>query len=82
MLLRHPPQRRLGFVRRRRLTMRAGRRRRRIIEFAGGWLTKAARKAVLKGYRVLRGPLFVTGADADGDVGVPGGVRAVWWGRG
>ena len=25
----------------------------------GGWLTKAARKAVLKSYRVLRGPFFV-----------------------
>lgn len=27
---------------------------------------------MLKGYRVLRGPFFVAGADADGDVGVPG----------
>jgi hypothetical protein len=30
-------------------------------------------KAVLKGYRVLRGPFFVADAEADGDVGVPGG---------
>ena len=27
---------------------------------------------MLKGYRVLRGPFFVSGAEADGDVGVPG----------
>ena len=30
---------------------------------------------------VLRGPFFVSGADADGDVGVPVGMQAVWWGR-
>ena len=28
-------------------------------------------EAVLKGYRVLRSPFFVSGAEADGDVGVP-----------
>ena len=27
---------------------------------------------MLKGYRVLRGPFFVSGGVADGDVGVPG----------
>ena len=51
----------------------------------GGWLTKAARKAVLKGYRVLRGPLFVaalmptaTSAFRE-ECGPCGGDGAEWW---
>ena len=36
---------------------------------------------MLKGYRMLRGPFFVSGAEADGDVGVPDEGRVMARGR-
>jgi hypothetical protein len=47
--------------------------------------TKAARKAVLKGYRVLRGPFFVAALRPTGtsafreECGPCGGDGAEWW---
>jgi len=48
-----------------------------ILGHAGGWPVLCSSEA----HGVLRGPFFVSGADADGDVGVPVGMQAVWWGR-